>query len=141
MMRGTPADIFALRVDTSAILTGLWTLAFVYVGAIAAGAIQFVAFVAFAAEHTENVLAASEYAQITKHLAFVNVHARLLVALIRMHKTHLALAAISTRIVQTMPIFTQCDILRALVDVLATVAIASEAGIAHTLQKSPVLTK
>lgn len=62
MMRRASADIFALRVDTNAILAGLRALALVHVGAVAAGIVQFVALVAFAAEHAEDVFAAAENA-------------------------------------------------------------------------------
>jgi len=105
MMRWTFADIFALRVDASAILAGLWALALVHVSAIATGTIQLVTLVALAAEHAEDVLAVAEHAQIAKHLAFVDIHASLLVMFIWMHETHFALAAISARIVQAMSVF------------------------------------
>jgi hypothetical protein len=62
MMRRTLADIFALRVDASAILAGLWALAFIYVGAVATGTIQLVTLIALAAKHAEDVLAMAEHA-------------------------------------------------------------------------------
>lgn len=58
-MRRASADIFALYVDASAVLAGLRALTLVYVGAVAAGIVQFVALVALATEHAEDVLAAT----------------------------------------------------------------------------------
>lgn len=133
-MRWTPADVLALRVDAGAVLTGLRALAFVHVGAVAAGSVELVALVALAAEHTEDVLATTEDAEVAEHLALVDVHASLLVALVRVHEAHLALAAISTGVVQAVPIFAERTVLRALVDVLAAVAVASKASVAHALK-------
>lgn len=132
-MRRASADVLALRVDTGAVLTGLRTLAFVHVGAVAAGTVEFVALVALAAEHAEDVLAVTKDAEIAEHLALVDVDACLLVTLIRMHEAHFALAAISARVVQAMPILAERAVLRAFVDVLAVVAIASKASVAHAL--------
>jgi len=132
----TLADIFALRVDASAILTGLWAFALVHIGAVATGTIQLVTFVALAAEHAEDILAMAEHAQITEHIALVDVYAGLLVMLVRMHEAHFALAAISARIVQAMSVLAERDVLRTLVDILAAVAVAPETGIAYALQKS-----
>lgn len=129
------ADIFALRIDAGTVLAGLRALAFVYVSAVAAGTVELVALVALAAEHTEDVLAAAEDAEIAEHLTLVDIHARLLVMFIRMHEAHLTFAAISTRIVQTVPILAECTILRALIDVFATVAVASKTSVAYTLQE------
>lgn len=134
-MRRTLADVSALRVDAGAILAGLRALAFVHVGAVAAGAVELVTVVALAAEHAEDVLAATEHAQITEHVALVYVDARLLVALVRMHEAHLALAAIRTGIIEAMTVLAERDVLRALVDVLAAVAVAAETGVAHALQQ------
>lgn len=58
-MRWASADIFALCIDASAVLAGLRAFALVYVGAVAAGIVQFVALVALAAEHAEDIFAAT----------------------------------------------------------------------------------
>lgn len=136
VMRGASADVFALRVDASAILAGLRALALVHVGAVAAGIVQFVALVAFAAEHAKDVFAAAVDAQIVKHIAFVNIHARLLATLVRMHEAHFALASIRARIIQAVSVFAKRTVLRALIDVLAVVTVAAKTGIAHALQAS-----
>ena len=73
MVRRTLADVAALRVDTSAVLTGLRILALVDVRTISAGFIQLESFVADAAEHAVNVLAFAENAQVAEHLTLVNV--------------------------------------------------------------------
>lgn len=135
MVRWTPADIFALRVDAGAVLAGLRALAFIHVGAVAAGTVELVAFVALAAEHAEDVLAATKNAEITEHLALVDVNARLLVTLIRVYEAHFAFAAISARVVQAMPILAERAVLRTFVDVLAAVTIASKASVAYALQE------
>lgn len=135
-MRRAPAYVFALRVDAGTVLTGLRTFALVHVGAVAAGAVQLVALVAFAAEHAENVLAAAENAQVAEHLTFVDVYARLLVVFIRMHEAHLALASIRSWIIQAMSVLAEGVVLRTFVDVLAAVAVAPKASVAHALQKS-----
>lgn len=129
----TPADVFALRVDAGAILAGLRTLALVYIGAVAAGTVELVALVALAAEHAEDVLAAAEDAEIAEHVTLIDVHARLLVMFIRVHETHLTFTAISTWIIQAVPILAERAILCALVDVLAAVAVASKTSVAYTL--------
>jgi len=134
VMRWTPADIFALRVDADTVLAGLRTLAFVHVGAVTAGTVELVALVALAAKHAEDVLAVTKDAEITEHFALVDVYARLLVTFIRMHEAHFALAAISTRVIQAMSILAERAVLRAFVDVLAAVAIASKASVAHALR-------
>lgn len=133
MMQRTSADVFALGIDARTILTGLRTLAFVHVCTIAAGTVQFITVLAFTAKHTEDILATSIDAQITEHLAFIYIDTRLFVTLVRMHKTHLALTTISTRIIQAMSVFAECIILRTLVDVLTRVAVTAETGIAHAL--------
>lgn len=135
-MRRAPADIFALGIDARAVLAGLRALAFVHVGAIAAGTVQLVTLVALAAEHAEDVLAATEHAQITEHFALVYVHARLLVVLVRMHETHLAFAPVSARIIQAVAVLAERIVLRALVDVLAVVAVASKTSVAHALYEN-----
>lgn len=134
VMRWTPTDVFALRVDTDTVLAGLRTLAFVHVGAVTAGTVELVALVALAAEHAEDVLAVAKDAEITEHLALVDVYACLFVTFIRMHEAHFALAAISTRVIQAMSILAERAVLRAFVDVLAAVAIASKASVAHALR-------
>lgn len=138
VIRRTSALVFALRVDAGTVLARLWTVALVYIGAVATGAVQFVALVALAAEHAKDILAMAEDAQIAKHLALVDVDTRLLVALVRMHKTHLALAAISARIIQTVAVLAKRVVLRAFVGVLAVIAVASKAGVARTLRESSV---
>lgn len=135
MMWWASADIFALRVDAGAILARLRALALIHVGAVAAGTIEFVALVALAAEHAENVLAVTKDAEIAEHVALIDVHACLFITLIRMHETHLTLATISARVVQTVSIFAERVVLCALVYVFAAVAVASKASIAHALQK------
>lgn len=99
MMRWAPTNVFALRVDTGAVLAGLRALALVHVGAVAAGTIELVALVALAAEHPEDVFAVTKDAEIAEHLALVDVYASLFVTFVWVHETHLALAAISARIV------------------------------------------
>lgn len=136
VVRWTPADIFALRVDAGAVLAGLRALAFIHVGAVAAGTVELVAFVALAAEHAEDVLAATKNAEITEHLALVDVNARLLVTLIRVYEAHFAFAAISARVVQAMPILAERAVLRTFVDVLAAVTIASKASVAYALERT-----
>lgn len=131
----TPADVFALRVDAGTILAGLRTLALVYVGTVAAGTVELVALVALAAEHAEDVLTAAEDAEIAEHVTLIDVHTRLLVTFIRVHETHLTFTAISTWIIQAVPILTERAVLRALVDVLAAVAVASKTSVAYTLQE------
>lgn len=131
----TPADVFALRVDAGTILAGLRTLALIYVGTVAAGTVELVALVAFAAEHAEDVLAAAEDAEIAEHVTLIDVHARLLVTFIRVHETHLTFTAISTWVIQAVPILTERAVLRAFVDVLAVVAVASKTSVAYTLQE------
>lgn len=131
----TATDVFALRVDAGAILARLRTLALVHVSAIAAGTIEFVTLVTLAAEHAEDIFTVTENAQVAEHLALVDVYARLFVVLIRVHETHLAFAAISTRIIQAVPVLAKCAVFRALVDVLAAVAVASKASVAHALQE------
>lgn len=98
-MRWAATDVFALCVDAGTVLARLRALALVDVGAITAGTVQLVALVTLAAEHAEDVLTVAEDAQVAKHLALVDVYARLLVVLIRVHETHFALAAISAGIV------------------------------------------
>lgn len=98
-MRRASTDIFALRIDAGAVLARLWALALVYVGAVAAGAVQFIALVTLAAEHAEDVLAVAKHAQVAEHLALVDVDASLLVMLVRVHEAHLAFATISPRII------------------------------------------
>lgn len=133
-MRWTPADVFALGVDAGAVLAGLRALAFVHVGAVATGTVELVALVALAAEHAEDVLAAAEDAEVAEHIALVDVNARLLVTLVRVHEAHFTFAAISARVVQAVPILAERAVLRALVDVLAAVAVATKPGVAHALQ-------
>ena len=70
-MRRTLADVAALRVDTSAVLTGLRILALVDVRTISAGFIQLESLVADATEHAVNVLAFAENAQVAEHLTLV----------------------------------------------------------------------
>lgn len=132
-MRRAPADVFALRVNASAILARLRAFALVHVGAVAAGAVQLVALVALAAEHAEDVLAAAEDAQVAEHVALIDVHARLLAVFVGMHEAHFALAAISARIIQAMPVLAERVVFRALVDVFAAVAVAPKACVAHAL--------
>lgn len=134
VVRWTLADVFALGVDAGAVLAGLRALAFVHVGAVAAGTVELVALVALAAEHAEDVLAATEDAEVAEHIALVDVDARLLIALIRVHETHFTFAAISARVVQAVPILAERAVLRAFVDVLAAVAIATKASVAHALK-------
>lgn len=136
VMRWASADVFALRIDAGAILAGLRALTLVYIGAVATGTIELVALVAFTAEHAKDVLTATKDAEIAEHLALVDVHASLLVMLVRVHEAHLAFAAISTRVIQAVTIFTERAVLCALIDVLAVVAVASKASIAHALQNS-----
>lgn len=131
----TPADVFALRVDAGTILAGLRTLALIYVGTVAAGTVELVALVALAAEHAEDVLAAAEDAEIAEHVTLIDVHARLLITFIRVHETHLTFTAISTWVIQAVPILTERAVLRALIDVLAAVAVASKTSVAYTLQE------
>jgi len=139
-MRRASADVFALRVDAGTVLTRLRAFALVHVRAVAAGTVQFVALVAFAAEHAENVLAATENAQVAEHLAFVDVHTSLLVVLVRMHETHLALASICSWIIQAVSVLAERVVLRTFVYVFAAVAVAPKTGVAHAL-KSAILTK
>lgn len=134
VMRWASADVFALCIDASTILAGLRALALVHVGAVAAGIVQFVALVAFAAEHAKDVFAAAVDAQIVKHIAFVNINARLLATLVRMHEAHFALASIRARIIQAVSVFAKRTVLRALVDVLAGVTITAKTGVAHALE-------
>jgi len=136
VMRWTSADVFALRVDAGAILAGLWALTFVYISAVATGTIELVALVTFTTEHAKDVLAATKDTEITEHLTLVDVYASLLITLVRVHEAHLALATISTRIIQAVTIFTEGAILCALIDVLAVVAVASKTSITHALQNS-----
>lgn len=135
MVRWTPADVFALGVDAGAVLAGLRTLAFVHVGAVAAGTVELVAFVALAAEHAEDVLAATEDAEIAEHIALVDVDARLLITLIRVHEAHFTFAAISARVVQAVSILAERAVLRAFVDVLAAVAVPTKASVAYALRE------
>lgn len=133
-MRRASANIFALCVDASAVLAGLRALALVHVGAIAAGIVQLIALVAFAAEHAKDVLATTVDAQIVKHLALVNIHARLFATLVWMHEAHFAFASIGARIIQAVSVFAKRVILRAFIDVLAVVTISAKTGIAHALE-------
>lgn len=138
IVRWTATDVFALCVDAGTILARLRAFTLVYVSAIAAGAIEFVALVTLAAEHAKDVFTVAENTQIAEHLALVDVYASLLVVFVRVHETHLALAAIGTWIIQTMPVLAKCAVLRALVYVLAAVAVASKAGVAYALRE-PIL--
>jgi hypothetical protein len=73
VVRRTLADVAALRVDTSAVLTSLRILALVDVRTISTGFIQLESLVADAAEHAVNVLAFAENAQVAEHLTLVDV--------------------------------------------------------------------
>lgn len=134
VIRRTLADVLALSVYASTILAGLRVLALVDVGAVSAGAVELVAFVALAAEHPEGVLAAAEDAQVAEQLALVYVYAGLLVVLGRVYEAYLALAAEGAGIVEAVAIFAEGVVVRAFVDVSAGVAVAAEAGVADALQ-------
>ena len=73
MVRRALASVAALRVDARAVLAGLWVLALVDVGAVAARLVQLEALVADAAEHAVDVLALAEHAQVAEHLTLVDV--------------------------------------------------------------------
>lgn len=113
-------------------------LALVDVRAISSGAIQLVALLALAAEHTEYVLAATEHAEIAEHFAFVYVHAGLLVVLVGMHEAHLALAAERPGVIEAASVLAESIVIGAFVDVLAGVAVASEASVANALEQSRI---
>lgn len=51
-----------------------------------------------------------------------------------MHEAHFALASIRARIIQTVSVFAERAVLRALVDVLTVVTIAAKTGVAYALQ-------
>ena len=103
----TLADVTALRIDAISVLACLWIIAFIYICAIATGFVQLEALVTDASEHSVDIFTFTEDAQVAKHLAFVDIDARLLVALIRVHETHFALAAERSWIVEALPVLTQ----------------------------------
>lgn len=133
VIRRTLAAVLSLCIHTCAVLARLRIFALVDVGAIATGRVEFVAVVAFAAKHAEDVLALAVDAEVAEHLALVDVDAGLLVVVHR-HETHLALAAKRARVVQAMAVFTETRVVGTLVDVLAGVAVAAKSRIANALK-------
>lgn len=139
MVRWTLAHVFALGVYAGTILTGLRIFTLVNVRTVSARTVQFVALVALAAEHTEYVLAAAEHAQVAEHFALVDVHTRLVVVLVGVHKPHLTFAAERARVVETVTILAECVVVSTLVDVLAVVAITPEASVTDTLKHTRIV--
>ena len=159
MVRWTLAHVAALRVDTVAVLTCLRILAFVNISAVSARFVQREAFVADAAEHAVNVFAFTKHAEVTKHLAFVDIcaskhqnsellknsyfsfiyyqcvltDARLLVAFIWMHKSHFAFATERSWVVETLAVFAETGIVGAFINILANVTIAAESSVTDAL--------
>lgn len=88
---------------------------------------------ALATEHAEYILATTEHAQITEHLALVYIDARLLVTLVGVHEAHLALASKRSRIIEAVAILAKSIVVGAFVDILTSVAIPSEASVAIAL--------
>lgn len=59
----------------------------------------------------------------------------MLIALIRMHETHLALAAERSWVVETLAVLTQGGIVGAFVNVLTDVAVPAESRVADALKQ------
>lgn len=88
---------------------------------------------ALATEHAEYILATTEHAQITEHLALVYIDARLLVTLVGVHEAHLALASKRSGIIEAVAVLAKSIVVGAFVDILTSVAIPSEASVAIAL--------
>ena len=132
-MRWTLTHVTALRIDAIAVLTRLRILAFVNIRAVASRFVQLESLVADAAEHAVNILAFTKDAQIAKHLTLVDVDARLLVAFVRVHESHFALAAERARIIEALTVLAKCRVVGAFVNVLADVTVAAETRVANAL--------
>lgn len=114
----------------------MWVVTLIDVRAVSARFIQCKALVADATEHAINVFTFAKHAEVTEHLAFVDINARLFVAFIRMHETHLALTTERTWIIETLTILAQVGIIGALVNVLANVAVSAESRVTDALERS-----
>jgi len=132
-MRRTLTHVTALRIDAIAVLTRLRILAFVNIRAVTPRFVQLESLVADAAEHAVNILAFTKDAQIAKHLTLVDVDARLLVAFVRVHESHFALAAERARIIEALTVLAKCRVVGAFVNVLADVTVATETRVANAL--------
>lgn len=87
-----------------------------------------------AAEHAENVLALAENADVVECCTLVNVDARSFVVL--GCESHVALTAVTARMVDALAIATQRRDAAALVNVLALEAVAGESAVADALERS-----
>lgn len=135
VIRRALAYVFPLSIYTGAVLARLRILAFVDIRAISTGTVQLVSLVALATEHAEYILATTEHAQITEHLALVYIDARLLVTLVGVHEAHLALASKRSGIIEAVAILAKSIVVGAFVDILTSVAIPSEASVAIALER------
>lgn len=135
-MRWTLTHVTALRIDAIAVLTRLRILAFVDIRAVASRFVQLESLVADAAEHAVNILAFTKDAQIAEHLTLVDVDARLLVAFVRVHESHFALAAERARIIEALTVLAKCRVVGAFVNVLADVTVAAETRVANAFERS-----
>lgn len=126
----------ALSVDALSIQARLRTFTLVYVGTIASRIVKLISFIALASKHAKNIFAASEYTQVVEHLTFIYVNTRGLAVIVGMHESHFALAAKGARVVEAVAVLAQTLLVQALVHVLARVAVALEAAVAHTLERS-----
>ena len=72
-VRRAPADVASRPVDARAVETVVRVAALVDVGTVPSSLVELVASVALTAEHSDEVLAATVHAQVTKHLTLVDV--------------------------------------------------------------------
>lgn len=93
----------------------------------------------FALKNSKLILAFTISAYIIEHGALVDIYARLVVTLLRVHETHLAFATERSGIIEALPVFAQARIVGAFVDVVAGIPVASVSRIAFAFEGTVVV--
>ena len=66
-------------------------------------------------------------------MTLVDIDTRLLVAFVRVHESHFALAAERAGIIETLAVLAKCWVVGAFVNVLADVTVSAETRVANAL--------